>query len=794
MRAAVYMTNEGVLRHRVGELVKDAYEAQSLEVAFDLEARGLTQRMLTELDRKDPKAARKAFRCWPRDDSSSPHRRQRYSFHPKVLTLGLRIPRVRGVLKLALIGSGNLTLGGMETNHELGVLSARVELDEGKRSSGWLEADAALEALLTQTRELRDGDELPIDARDQRRQQAIDGLDPWVLREDQHEAVEAVIRGWQQTKGTRRDEWKGGLVVLPPGTGKTVIAMESVRRLMDDEPMNRVVWLAPNPGLAEQAFKEWQRYHRPFTLRPRDFPRSSVAMAVAIGERLSIPDGELARSEQLAKLEAILGGAGERPTICFIGKDKADTAEKNGAAWGRRLKGWADLVVADEAHHAHGGRWRDILDWLSPRMVLGLTATAFYKNPDLERPENRHLLTGTRQTRPAFALGDSDWADTLANPRRASRNKARVLFGKSVTSFFEERKKQPPEQWVMSEPSFTVYSVKHDGRTVPLDCDGGGHPPHQHIEGWLTKDIDLGAASWRSAVAARANWAAAKEPAGKNRKRSLLNPAVLAAALTRIDRDVVDRAIAFGSNKVVLIFARNITHANFLHSEAKKRWPQDSNPGPVLVHSGEDGLSMQARELRDVRLRGRGIIVAVNVISEGIDLPELGVVIFPRWTTSDRLFWQMVGRGLRGPASGGTKQCSLFCYELDFPDPKEDPDDLSPTTRIANSLGPGVSCVREVLEVDATDVRTAQTALGSGRPASKNHAVKRNRVRGASPAAVKRWWVERHASAKKSGTYCTRKEAFDAARSWSAEYKKTYYVGKIGESKRLHKFQEWKRA
>lgn len=52
-------------------------------------------------------------------------------------------------------------------------------------------------------------------------------------------------------------------------------------------------------------------------------------------------------------------------------------------------------------------------------------------------------------------------------------------------------------------------------------------------------------------------------------------------------------------------------------------------------------------------------IVSVDIFIEGLDIPSLRSVFLARPTLSPRVFLQMRGRGLRGPAMGGTEECRI---------------------------------------------------------------------------------------------------------------------------------------
>lgn len=54
------------------------------------------------------------------------------------------------------------------------------------------------------------------------------------------------------------------------------------------------------------------------------------------------------------------------------------------------------------------------------------------------------------------------------------------------------------------------------------------------------------------------------------------------------------------------------------------------------------------------------ILVNVDMLTEGFDDPKVLTVFIARLTLSTNRFWQMIGRGTRGPASGGTLTCNVI--------------------------------------------------------------------------------------------------------------------------------------
>lgn len=58
------------------------------------------------------------------------------------------------------------------------------------------------------------------------------------------------------------------------------------------------------------------------------------------------------------------------------------------------------------------------------------------------------------------------------------------------------------------------------------------------------------------------------------------------------------------------------------------------------------------------------VLINVQILTEGADVPDIQTAFMTRETNSDSLFMQMIGRALRGPYAGGTKEA----YIVDFHD------------------------------------------------------------------------------------------------------------------------------
>lgn len=113
------------------------------------------------------------------------------------------------------------------------------------------------------------------------------------------------------------------------------------------------------------------------------------------------------------------------------------------------------------------------------------------------------------------------------------------------------------------------------------------------------------------------------------------------------DAAVVDRLLAawHGNPQArVIVFCESVVHAEHFRKLLRSSLPAWRTT--ATIHSG------MAKRDRDITLAEfrRGdvpILCAVDVLNEGIDVPDVNIIVFMRVTHSRRIFVQQLGRGLR---------------------------------------------------------------------------------------------------------------------------------------------------
>ena len=131
-----------------------------------------------------------------------------------------------------------------------------------------------------------------------------------------------------------------------------------------------------------------------------------------------------------------------------------------------------------------------------------------------------------------------------------------------------------------------------------------------------------------------------------------------------------------------------------------------------MENDAEDEIMRPEKQIQEFLDRGHEPCVMVNVgmLTTGFDDPKVRCVVLARLTFSKNLFWQMIGRGLRGPFAGGTPDCYIIdpirlterfeVFEGYRPDldkrgiPRTDLEDRNSAMHDPTDLAP-LSCERE---------------------------------------------------------------------------------------------------
>ncbi|MXZ00865.1 DEAD/DEAH box helicase, partial [Candidatus Poribacteria bacterium] len=312
-----------------------------------------------------------------------------------------------------------------------------------------------------------------------------------------------------------------GLLLMATGLGKTRVAAGVIEQWVNDHPKDEVLVIAPSLELVPQLEAALWPY----------LPKG-VATHVLIGSEKPSFEGGVT----VATVQSMLNRRGED-------------------------RGRFGLVVVDEAHHAPADGYKQLLSDLSPRFILGMTAT----------------------------------------PWRGDERRLEDIFG------------EPTSMVTIVEGMQLGYLARVDYRMMVDTIDWNW------VRMNLSSNLTIRELNRRLFIPER-------------------DDALVSKIREHLDSMVDPRAV---------LFCRSIDHAESIAKRLK------AEAFPVhAVHSRLDRFDT-TRILRDFRSGDVPIIVTVDMLNEGIDIPDVNLIAFLRVTHSRRIFVQQLGRGLRlSPGKG----------------------------------------------------------------------------------------------------------------------------------------------
>ena len=120
-----------------------------------------------------------------------------------------------------------------------------------------------------------------------------------------------------------------------------------------------------------------------------------------------------------------------------------------------------------------------------------------------------------------------------------------------------------------------------------------------------------------------------------------------------------------------IVFALNVNHAIQLNAIFKKYGVKsdyivsDIRDAVTGISRSREDNNRNIEAYRDKKLE---VLINVNILTEGTDLPQTKTVFLARPTVSRVLMTQMVGRALRGEMAGGTKEAFVVSFIDDWED------------------------------------------------------------------------------------------------------------------------------
>lgn len=283
-------------------------------------------------------------------------------------------------------------------------------------------------------------------------------------------------------------------------------------------------------------------------------------------------------------------------------------------AW---LKGEKEIyLVIDEAHHSTARTYRHVIDYVRKKVpfvkLIGLTATPFRTTAD-----EKGLLAKI-------------YTDGVEG--------SQVIHG-DIGITYQIGLKELISRQILSRPIFESYYTEEEyGGSLGLDA----WKSIQHLD-TLPDDI------------------AEQIAAGAARNKLIVDT-------------YFSRRKEYGQT---IIFAVNVNHAIGLASLINKRARQEDHKtsdkeykiADFIVSDIRDsatGITISRKEndrkLEAYRNGQLQVLINVNILTEGVDLPQTKTVFLARPTVSTIMMTQMIGRALRGVKAGGTDNAYIVSF------------------------------------------------------------------------------------------------------------------------------------
>lgn len=262
------------------------------------------------------------------------------------------------------------------------------------------------------------------------------------------------------------------------------------------------------------------------------------------------------------------------------------------------------FLIIDEAHHATAKTYRRIIDYLKEKItnlkIIGLTATPFRTSENEQGLLAKIFTDGVRDNMPV--QGDLGIA-------------------------YQIGLKELINQQILSKPIF---------ESCESELDVG---EYMGVDDWK-----------RIANLDQLPDKIATELADSKERNAL------------IVKTYLEHRKKYGQT---LIFAVNINHAIALNALFQKAGIKSA----FIVSGIRDmatGINLSHREIderiQQYRKKELQVLINVNILTEGTDLPETKTVFLARPTVSTILMTQMIGRALRGTGAGGTDVAYIVSF------------------------------------------------------------------------------------------------------------------------------------
>lgn len=282
-----------------------------------------------------------------------------------------------------------------------------------------------------------------------------------------------------------------------------------------------------------------------------------------------------------------------------------DSIGRNLQCLDRWLKGEKEVfLIVDEAHHSTAKTYRKVIDYVKTKVsnvkLIGLTATPF-RTAD----EEQGLLAKI-------------YEDGLQGGKAVHGNIG-ITYQIGLKELINRR--------ILSKPIFeSYYTDEMYGESLGLN----GWESIQRLD-VLPEDV-----------------------AGQMADSAARNKLIIQTYKAK--EKEYGQTIVFAINVVHAIHLSALFNKEGIKSEFIVSDVKDSVTGVRI--SREDN----ERKLEEYRAGKVKVLVNVNILTEGVDLPQTKTVFLARPTVSTILMTQMIGRALRGEAAGGTSLAYIVSF------------------------------------------------------------------------------------------------------------------------------------
>jgi type I restriction enzyme R subunit len=425
------------------------------------------------------------------------------------------------------------------------------------------------------------------------------------LRPYQIEAIEAIEKGLFDGKMRL-------LIAMATGTGKTFTLVSSIYRLLKSGYAKRILFLVDRRALAAQTVSaicafdtpEGLKLDRDYEVYSQKFKREDLDDSTTFDPQV-LPEEYLTNPQE--KHTFIYVSTIQRMAINLLGKEAVRDFEYDVEAKKLDIPINAfDVIIADECHRGYSasetGKWKHVLDYFDA-VKIGLTAT------------------------PA--------THTLA------------MFKNKVFTY-------STEQAVLDG-----YLVDYDAVKITSDI---------HINGAFLKEGELVGEIDTTTGAEKLDELEDEREFGANEiETKITSPDSTRKIITAIKKYTDKHEQEYNRFPKILIFAVNdlphVSHADDVVRTCKEIYAKGDDFAMKIT--GSPTVDRPLQKIRQFRNRPEPkIVVTVDMLTTGVDIPAIEMVVFMRMVKSRILWVQMLGRGTRLCPEINKEKFTIFdCFD-----------------------------------------------------------------------------------------------------------------------------------